>query len=576
MILLMCGRQLPGQGLSFTELSSSFNELYTNSQPGELGDLIKKMEGAVETPWERAKMDYYRGFYFYRLSEFSNSTDRYLKASHAFEALGDTLESMKCQLQLIFNYRISGQVEEARKIGDDLIQRGKNYEESPLLRKAYRARAILYRDQGKMDSARKYQAVVRDMALADNDTREYASAIIELATIYKFQDQHKKALEEIEKLRPLIGEVNDYRLEIHFYNLVGMIHGSLDQIPESLENLEKSLQLARKYKAVRSQALIHNNLGNAYNLQGDTARAIKEFEAGIEINLELNNINSLCVSSLSLAGLLIEQGRYIEANSYAGNALHYSELLSSDRLKCHALKIWGECKYYQGEMDAAILDLTQADSLATVMHDWAWIHTINELLAKCMEEKGAFKKALEYQRRSAVANDSVEYLESKKYADSLLISQKRLAPQEKAVEAKEGAAFSPWWLIGPGLLLLLLVVAWRMMRGSASKPQKEPEVDPKQLQEAVEGLKKHKDWGHFMLQFDAIYPGLTQRIAQKHPDLTPTDLRMLVLSRLGLSLDEIAGFMSISLESAKKARYRTRKRLGLPSQESLMQYMLKM
>ena len=77
-----------------------------------------------------------------------------------------------------------------------------------------------------------------------------------------------------------------------------------------------------------------------------------------------------------------------------------------------------------------------------------------------------------------------------------------------------------------------------------------------------------------MLQFDSIYPNLMTGIAQRDPNITPTDLRILALARLGLSIDESADLLAISTSSVKKARYRTRKRLDIPADQTLLQYML--
>ncbi|MCB0427487.1 MAG: hypothetical protein KDD16_09310, partial [Mangrovimonas sp.] len=59
-----------------------------------------------------------------------------------------------------------------------------------------------------------------------------------------------------------------------------------------------------------------------------------------------------------------------------------------------------------------------------------------------------------------------------------------------------------------------------------------------------------------------------------HPDLTSNDLRLCAYLRLNLTSKEIAPLLNISPKSVEVKRYRLRKKMNLPHEDSLTDYIL--
>lgn len=90
--------------------------------------------------------------------------------------------------------------------------------------------------------------------------------------------------------------------------------------------------------------------------------------------------------------------------------------------------------------------------------------------------------------------------------------------------------------------------------------------------EAVEQLKQstlltEEDWEYFSAQFDKVHAGYLQRLKKKMPDLTPAEVRFVVLSRLQLSLQEMAAMLGISQPSVRKTRSRLKKKLDIDMED---------
>jgi DNA-binding CsgD family transcriptional regulator len=87
-------------------------------------------------------------------------------------------------------------------------------------------------------------------------------------------------------------------------------------------------------------------------------------------------------------------------------------------------------------------------------------------------------------------------------------------------------------------------------------------------------FKSDHDWEMFENLFDQAHENFFQRLKSDYPDLTPSDLRLCAYLRLNLSSKEIAPLLNISVRGVEERRYRLRKRLQLPSEQNLTEFIL--
>lgn len=87
-------------------------------------------------------------------------------------------------------------------------------------------------------------------------------------------------------------------------------------------------------------------------------------------------------------------------------------------------------------------------------------------------------------------------------------------------------------------------------------------------------LDNDDDWEVFEQNFNRIHNGFFKTLKTRYPSLTPSDLRFCAYLCLNLSSKEIASMMNISLKGVEAARYRIRKKLALPSDVSLSEFLM--
>lgn len=73
-------------------------------------------------------------------------------------------------------------------------------------------------------------------------------------------------------------------------------------------------------------------------------------------------------------------------------------------------------------------------------------------------------------------------------------------------------------------------------------------------------------------QADHVYADFSNRLAQRFPNLTLQDRRLMVLLRIGFSSKEISPILNISVKSVEISRYRLRKKLNLSQDENLTEF----
>jgi ligand-binding sensor domain-containing protein/DNA-binding CsgD family transcriptional regulator len=82
------------------------------------------------------------------------------------------------------------------------------------------------------------------------------------------------------------------------------------------------------------------------------------------------------------------------------------------------------------------------------------------------------------------------------------------------------------------------------------------------------------DWDHFAIHFDQVHSDFLTKLKNKFPELSQNDLKMCAYLKMNLSSKEIAQLLSVTIRAVEVSRYRLRKKLNLPSNVNLFDYIL--
>ncbi|MEN2413138.1 triple tyrosine motif-containing protein [Flavobacterium mesophilum] len=87
-------------------------------------------------------------------------------------------------------------------------------------------------------------------------------------------------------------------------------------------------------------------------------------------------------------------------------------------------------------------------------------------------------------------------------------------------------------------------------------------------------LQGDKHWNEFEEIFNQLHDNFMQRLKARFPELTPRDMRLCAYLRMNFNTKEIAPLLGISVRGVEDTRYRIRKKLQLPSDANITEFIL--
>ena len=89
-----------------------------------------------------------------------------------------------------------------------------------------------------------------------------------------------------------------------------------------------------------------------------------------------------------------------------------------------------------------------------------------------------------------------------------------------------------------------------------------------------EAENNEEDWAQFAQHFDDVHNNFLRTLKKHFPELTTTDLKLCAYLRINLTTKEIAQSMGISVRGVETSRYRLRKKLNIPGETPLYDFLI--
>jgi ligand-binding sensor domain-containing protein/DNA-binding CsgD family transcriptional regulator len=110
------------------------------------------------------------------------------------------------------------------------------------------------------------------------------------------------------------------------------------------------------------------------------------------------------------------------------------------------------------------------------------------------------------------------------------------------------------------------------------KKHTDGDKDAEELRKIIRAIseedKMDKQWEQFALHFDNVHSDFLTQIKTKHPMLTANELKLCAFLRMNLTTKEIAQLMNISVRGVEISRYRLRKKLEIPKEVNLFNFLM--
>ncbi len=179
---------------------------------------------------------------------------------------------------------------------------------------------------------------------------------------------------------------------------------------------------------------------------------------------------------------------------------------------------------------------------------------------KLKHERILVAKEIQFKEESKISEEQIQSLKNEK-----LLNEMRYKNMELANATMH--------LIHKNKFLIKLKADLSRMWGEAKVESVKNEI--KQIVKKIDkDFKNEQHWKVFDKYFEEVHQDFINRIKEKHPALTPNDLRLCAYLKMNLSTKEIAPLMNISVRGLEISRYRLRKKLDIDRETNLIDYIL--
>ncbi len=101
------------------------------------------------------------------------------------------------------------------------------------------------------------------------------------------------------------------------------------------------------------------------------------------------------------------------------------------------------------------------------------------------------------------------------------------------------------------------------------------EEQQRKIQHVItEGMNDERDWILFENSFNDAHESFFKKLKAEHPDLVPNDLKLCAFLHMNMSSKEMASLLNISLRGVEIRRYRLRKKLNVPHDKNLTEFLM--
>jgi len=159
-------------------------------------------------------------------------------------------------------------------------------------------------------------------------------------------------------------------------------------------------------------------------------------------------------------------------------------------------------------------------------------------------------------------------------AESELISLRNEKLQSEIDYKNSELAMSAMHLVQKGELITKLKNELNTVMKSVDNEKAAVEIK-KMIKVLGEDDKIDKDWDHFAQHFDKVHSDFLVLLKEKHPNLTANEMKLCSYLRMNLSTKEMAQLMNISVRGVEISRYRLRKKLGIPTEMSIYDHLMR-
>jgi signal transduction histidine kinase len=305
----------------------------------------------------------------YQYSDLKKSFELAEKATHLADSKNIIRGKASAYLNLATFSNITGDFGASAKYNDLALNISFQLRDTTMMSRAYNNLGLNYSSFGKYDEAYYYYTQSYHLSNTKKDSSGMAVALHNIATVFKELGQYERALDYLRLTQKISDAIHDYEGKAYNYNEIGDIYRRKGLYDSALNALKFSLKVTRglKLNVNDLEPEVLNNIAKTYLGKNDLSASLAYYDSTALQFKKTDNEYGLASVDLGRGKVLMSEKKYDEA-------------------------------------------LTLMETSAAVAHQtnsWSLEIDCFESLAKLCEQKGDFKKALDYFKKHKELEDSL-------------------------------------------------------------------------------------------------------------------------------------------------------------------------
>ncbi len=415
------------------------------------------------------------------------------------------------------------------------------------------------------------------------DRGREARILVNIGNTYDELGQTDKAMEYVQEAIVILKELNDTKRLSHAQLNLGVIFFYQEEYDSSLFYFEEVMKFRVQERDTAGVALLNLNIANVYEFKEDIATAAEYYQKALSMVKPGDLLRANIYLGLGNAYLLT--GRDVAGLNYLDSGLNMAIETEQAYMQQVALSYFKEHYLRQNQFEKAYEYLEQEYKLDDQIRGEKVQEQVELLTLKYEDEKKA-KQLAELEAEKA---EQRFYLIIASLSGVLIISlaifvvitlrnREREAKKQAVLlkerldqKSKELASYALNFIQKNELLGELTEKVNELKDISNDKMHR----GLNQLNNIIGGsMRIDQDWETFRLMFEEVHSGFLMRLKEEYPELGNADLKLCALLRLNMNLKESSRILGISADSVKTARSRLRKKLGLKTEENLVDFLI--
>jgi len=446
-------------------------------------------------------------------------------------------------INLSMLYRLKSQFAEALEYGFNGLRLSEQTHDELRIGTACAHIGVVYQYQKQYNEAIKYETRALNIYKKTGNKVRAAMQLGDIATLYWVIKKYDSALAaNFKSLETLTELGNAYEIARTNDN-IGMIYGDMGNYPKALEYEFRSLAgLKKTGVSNRSIGICYYNIGDAYlHIARDTVKTFHDpmipedrsrilalaasyTDSSISIFRQLSDRDDEVDAHGNMAAIAELQGNYKQGYEHYKQHIALRDSVFSTENKVRIAQ--AEAKY---QLEIVKLELANKKNQRNFLIVAIVLLCIITILF--ISKQRAEKKKLESEKESA---------------------EKLLEGFRNSISEKN---------------VIIEQITEEIQRMTGKNAEEEEIEILAQLQRAI--ILTDEQWDEFQVLFEKAHKNFFASLRKKIPDLTPSETRLLALTKLKLSSKEMAAMMGISPNTIRIYRHRLRKKLDLGDEEMI-------